>query len=1314
MNKNRSKIISISAAVIIMLPCVMLMIGWLTHRNFLRSVVPGTVTMKFNAALAFVISSSALLLRYFPGKNKIRYKLSVLLCALVFLIGLITFAEYFFGFNIGIDELFVKDNLPTINTYYPGRMSPLSAMNFLLIGIGLLLLNRETTATYQFFYLSGIAFISLLMLLGFNFIADIPTFLNLSIYEAIGFVVLPAAIYFTQPMLQKRISFEQKLFTGFTTVIILIAALSIFSSYYNARRISTSQWVNHTNDVLDEVQQISSLTKDIESEDRGYIITGDSNYRRYFMIAKDNIFKHYKELKELTKDNSSERGRIDSLSALIEKQIDFSLQCFRAKNENGFEAAKALMASRQGMSSADAIRKETSEIQQEENNLLIQRQKESDKSIISFNRAFFVLLASIFILLVIILFSFRYNIGVRKKAEAKITESAGMFSTLFYRSPVLKAIIEVSTGKYIDVNDAFVNFSEYTKEEILGKSSIEANLPGLPEERRQIIKNIQRDGFVRELEMQFNSKNGKASWVSTNIDLVNLNGKDCFLSTGTDITKRKIAEENLLTLSEELESIVLERTLELNTSEKRYRYLFENNPMPMWIIDLNTFQFLDVNEMAILQYGYSRQEFLSMTAVDIRPDEDKDLFKQSDHSFKTGSTNYKKGIWNHRKKDGTIIQVEVIGHHIIFEGILARFILSNDVTERMKAIEKLDKSEKLFRAMIEKDTDMKTLSTKSGKVFYASPSLTKILGFENQEFMSMPAFDLIHPADRAGFIEGITDIVQTPGKSFFHQQRMKHKNGTWLWCEGTIANMLHEPAVEALVSNFRDITARKQAEEDIKLAETNYREIFDKASDAIYVREMETWKVIEVNQIASKITGYTREELLNSDPREFITGNPDYTFQRALIYLQKAAAGEPQLFEWMTKNKDSSINWIEISLKRATIGGKERILSFFREINDRKKIQLEIQKLNEELEQKVIFRTAELQKSNELFYGLFNHNPSSIDISNINDGKLIDVNDGFLQLNGYSSKEEVVGKTTGELHMSVNPAQRAEIIRLVKENKYVKNQEINTYDKHGNEKWIQLSAIMLEVDDVPCLFSVSIDITKRMQAEEQLKLANKELEAFSYSVSHDLRAPLRAINGFAKKLEENYNTALDNEGKRLLDRIKVNAIKMGFLIDDLLEFSRLGKKEIHKSHIQMTELVEATLLEINTTIHHEAAVKIHQLHSANADSTMIKQVMINLLSNAIKYSSKTERPSVEVKSYLKENEIVYSVTDNGAGFNNQFAHKLFGVFQRLHLQADFEGTGVGLALVKRIINKHGGRVWAAGELNKGATFCFTLPATNNN
>ena len=146
----------------------------------------------------------------------------------------------------------------------------------------------------------------------------------------------------------------------------------------------------------------------------------------------------------------------------------------------------------------------------------------------------------------------------------------------------------------------------------------------------------------------------------------------------------------------------------------------------------------------------------------------------------------------------------------------------------------------------------------------------------------------------------------------------------------------------------------------------------------------------------------------------------------------------------------------------------------------------------------------------------------------------------------------------------------------------------------------------------------------------------------------------------------------------------------------------------------MTELAETTFLELNSTIPHKATVKIHKLHAANADSAMIKQVLINLFSNALKYSSKNENPVIEVKSHIEANEIIYCVSDNGIGFNNQFVHKLFGVFQRLHLQADFEGTGVGLALVKRIITKHGGRVWAVGEMDKGATFCFSLPATNHN
>ncbi|MBI2279170.1 MAG: response regulator [Bacteroidetes bacterium] len=228
------------------------------------------------------------------------------------------------------------------------------------------------------------------------------------------------------------------------------------------------------------------------------------------------------------------------------------------------------------------------------------------------------------------------------------------------------------------------------------------------------------------------------------------------------------------------------------------------------------------------------------------------------------------------------------------------------------------------------------------------------------------------------------------------------------------------------------------------------------------------------------------------------------------------------------------------------------------------------------------------------------------------------------------------------------------------------------------------------------------------ELNEELKNANKELDAFTYSVSHDLRAPLRAVNGYAEMLNEDYGTHLDDEGKRLIENINYYAKKMGALIDDLLAFSRLGRKEIQVSEIDMNEMVEGVLIEMNKSITHNAKIKIGKLHQVNADYGLLHQVMFNLISNAIKYSSKKEHPIIEISSNEKNGKIVFSIKDNGAGFNMKYADKLFGVFQRLHSQEEFEGTGVGLAIVQRVISKHKGNVWAEGNINEGATFNFSL------
>jgi signal transduction histidine kinase len=238
------------------------------------------------------------------------------------------------------------------------------------------------------------------------------------------------------------------------------------------------------------------------------------------------------------------------------------------------------------------------------------------------------------------------------------------------------------------------------------------------------------------------------------------------------------------------------------------------------------------------------------------------------------------------------------------------------------------------------------------------------------------------------------------------------------------------------------------------------------------------------------------------------------------------------------------------------------------------------------------------------------------------------------------------------------------------------------------------------------LLNINKDIKK---AEEQLIETNKELESFSYSVSHDLRAPLRAIHGYTKMLKGNYETKLDSEGNRLMNNIINNAKKMGQLIDDLLAFSRIGRNELVKMNIPMHQLVTNLCNELkNEQADRTIEFRIGHLFPALADNTAIKQVWLNLISNAIKYSRQKEKTVIEIGSEIKGNEITYYIKDNGAGFDMRYADKLFGVFQRLHSEEEFEGTGVGLALVQRIIFKHGGRVWGEGKVNGGAIFYFTL------
>lgn len=369
---------------------------------------------------------------------------------------------------------------------------------------------------------------------------------------------------------------------------------------------------------------------------------------------------------------------------------------------------------------------------------------------------------------------------------------------------------------------------------------------------------------------------------------------------------------------------------------------------------------------------------------------------------------------------------------------------------------------------------------------------------------------------------------------------------------------------------------------------------------------------------------------------------------------------------------------------------------------DKHQQEIALFELNEELERKV-------KQISDYKYAL---DESSIVAITDQKGIIKEVNNNFCTISKYT-REELIGQDHRMINSGFHTKEFMRDLWVTISSGKIWRGEVKNIAKDGTFYWMDTTIVpFLDNSGIPYQYmAIRSEITQRKDAEDQLQAVNKELEAFSYSVSHDLRAPLRAVNGYSAMLKEDYWTKLDEEGKRLIETINDNSTRMGILIDDLLAFSRLGRKEIQKIKINMSKMVEEVLIELNKSMTHNTNIKVGKLHEVNADYTLLHQVMFNLISNAVKYSSKNVHPLVEIFSEEKNGEIIFSVKDNGVGFDMRFVHKLFGIFQRLHKSKDFEGTGVGLAIVQRIISKHGGTVWAEGEVNNGASFYITLPSS---
>ena len=368
----------------------------------------------------------------------------------------------------------------------------------------------------------------------------------------------------------------------------------------------------------------------------------------------------------------------------------------------------------------------------------------------------------------------------------------------------------------------------------------------------------------------------------------------------------------------------------------------------------------------------------------------------------------------------------------------------------------------------------------------------------------------------------------------------------------------------------------------------------------------------------------------------------------------------------------------------------------------------------------------ERRQTEEKFHGLFESAPDAVILSD-SDGKIVLVNAQTEKSFGYA-REELIGQSIDMLVPERSRGQhrhhRASYTAAPQTRRMGVGLELFAQRKDGSEFPVDISLSPITTEDGVLVVSEIRDMTQRQEVENQirdlnkhlqqrtveLETVNQELEAFSYSVSHDLRAPLRAVDGFSRLLEQEYRERLDAEGLRLLAVVRDNSRKMGALIDDLLTFSRLGRKPVEEITFDMHSLVKEALSEALTGMETgQPEVEVKSLPNTRADRALLKQVWLNLLSNAVKYSGKSTQPRITVEGRIDGDECVYHVQDNGVGFDMRYYDKLFGVFQRLHGAEQFPGTGVGLAIVKRVIVKHGGRVWAEGKPNGGASFFFSLP-----
>jgi len=507
--------------------------------------------------------------------------------------------------------------------------------------------------------------------------------------------------------------------------------------------------------------------------------------------------------------------------------------------------------------------------------------------------------------------------------------------------------------------------------------------------------------------------------------------------------------------------------------------------------------------------------------------------------------------------------------------------------------------------------------------------------------------------------------------------------------------------IQANAALEQEVRDRREIELNLRLSETSYREqaqLLDLTHDAIFVRSFDS-KILYWNHGAEKLYGWSKEEARGKTTHELL--QTEFPIPLPEILSQAVDSG----------------GWEGELVHRCRDGSRVVVSSRWMAVKDDAGKPISFLESNRDITLR--------KRDQEKFRNLLESAPDAIVIVD-ETGKIQLINAQTENLFGYS-RGELVGQQVELLlphrFHKRHVAERQSYSRSPHPRAMGADLDLYGRRKDGTEFPVEVSLSPIETDQGTLISSAIRDVTTRRLAEQQiqklnadlneklaqLEAANRELEAFSYSVSHDLRAPLRHIDGFSRILKEDYGSDLPEDAKRYLDRILVAVTNMGQLIDDLLNLARIGRKEMIRRLTSVDEVFRQAMADLPPhSEERRIEWRIEHLPEANCDPGLLKLVFVNLVSNAVKFTRSRQPAVIEVGTRQADGTTIFFVRDNGVGFDLKYADKLFGVFQRLHRQEDFEGTGIGLATVQRIVHRHGGKIWAESELGQGTTFFFTL------